>query len=144
MEQRLKRQIEVEIGRYPIYLKAINATIREHAEYMPIQYIDEMPSTAGVRLSDPTWRAIEKLHRDREYRRTVRIVRALRSVLANLDEQSRRVVEVYHWRGLAPKDVLEAIGLESLSTLERRRNEIAIIALQQFRYWGVGTFEEAS
>lgn len=142
MDARTRRQVEVEIGRYPVYLQAINASIREYAEYMPIQCINEMPSTAETRLSDPTWRAIERLQRDREYQRTVRIVRALREVLARLDYQSRRVVETYYWRGMDTEDVLAAIGAESIKTLERRRDEIAALTLERMQYWGVATFEE--
>src|SRR5690606_21332847 len=85
-----------------------------------------------------TWQKITKLHRDKQYRRLVRSVRAVERVYRMLDGQQRRFVECYYWDGLSLEDTAREMGVPE-STASRRRREICELALAEFEAVGIAT-----
>ena len=138
--KRLYQQVEAELRLYPERRRQIDEIIRRYAEEIPIPYSDERIHTAGTIIADPTYHKITKLHRDKQYSRLVRIVRAVERLYRMLDSQQRRFVECYYWDGLSMEDTAREMGV-SESTAIRRRREVLEMALAEFEAVGIATFD---
>jgi len=141
---RERQQVEAELRLYPRRRRRIEELMARYAwELPPAPWSEDRITVSGTnRVCDLTWRSVERLNRNPEYRRLVRVVAAVERVYWSLDAQCRRVMEVYYWQGLGMDEVADQITA-SVDTVKRRRQEIVARVLEEFRASGIMTFEEA-
>lgn len=119
--------LETEIFDYRWTKQEIDRRVREVAERgMGISYeLQSHQREASPEWSDPTGIRGSAVAEDAILRHMTDVVNAIDHVLEQLDEQKRRLVELYYWRRWSRVAVCDAIGIDP-RTFVRWRNAIVV------------------